>query len=428
MFILYDLVFLLISLVHLPVYLFRRKFHAGFLSRLGFLPEELKLNRPIWIHAVSVGEAVAIRGLIEKIKIAHPDKNLVISTVTSTGNKIAKSLASERDFVTYLPLDFSFIVKRVISSIQPSLFVIAETEIWPNLITFLYRRNVPIVLINGRISDKSFKGYRLLKPFLRPVLNKVSLFCVQTSTDKKRLLSLGVEENKIQVSGNMKFDNTLSFQEKAAFQAGPAAQLLKLGPQEKLLVAGSTHAQEEEGILAVYKNLRKEFPGLRLLFAPRHPERSANIEKLVLKSGFNPLLISNLSSDPDKLKPQAVFILDTIGQLLSFYILADVVFIGGSLVKKGGHNILEPAALGKPVIFGPYMFNFRDIANSFLKAKAAIMVEDFRGLEVNIRELLNDPLKVKRLCGQAMEIILQHSGATRKNLEYINNFIEQQPG
>ena len=206
MFIIYDLIILVFALVYLPIYLLKRKFHLDFKMRLGILPPGLELHRPIWIHAVSVGEVMAARNLIKKLRIAYPDKRLFITTVTLTGNKIAKNIARRTDLISYFPLDISFIVRSVVDKIKPSLFIIMETEIWPNLIAYLYQKKIPIILVNARISDRSFRGYLSIKFLLKPLLNKINLFCVQTQMDAQRLMRLGVVKNRIEITGNMKFD------------------------------------------------------------------------------------------------------------------------------------------------------------------------------------------------------------------------------
>jgi len=417
MFILYDLIFLAVSLFYLPVYLLKRKLHRGFLRRLGFYPKDLGLSNPIWIHAVSVGEAITVRGLVEELKKAYLKKRLVISTVTATGNKIAQGMAKPGDFVTYLPLDFSFIVRGVIDKISPSLFILAETEIWPNLITYLYRKNIPIVVVNGRISDSSYQGYLCLKFLVKQIFNKVNLFCVQTETDAQRLISLGVLENKIKVTGNMKFDATGYTNIKKDYVDYQLK--LGLGVQDRLWVAGSTHPKEEEGILEVYRNLFKDYSNLRLLIAPRHPGRTDEIEKIIVKYGFSPNRLSRDNAKTRDAGLRTIFILDTVGELMNYYAIADIVFVGGSLVRKGGHNVLEPAALGKPVLFGPYMFNFRDIADLFLDNNAGILVQNKTELEKNIRDLLDNPSKVNVLSQRASELIRHNQGATKRNLEYI---------
>lgn len=395
--------------------------------RLGIFPEKLRKEfyekRPIWLHTVSVGEALALRGLLECLHREYPGKQILISTVTPTGNRIARSLAGEKDAVIYLPLDISFIVNHVLSFIEPSLFIIAETEIWPNLIRSLRKRNVPIIVVNARISDGSYKGYRLIKFCLAHILHKISLFCVQTETDYVRLLSLGVEKEKIKLTGNMKFDTSTTLSVNG-LKAGYTDYRLKTGlnDNDKLLVAGSTHPGEEEIILKAYKGLSAEFPNLRLLIAPRHPERSREIERLALNYGFTAVFISALQPAACGLRPAAVFILDTIGQLISFYAIADIVFVGGSLIKKGGHNILEPAVFAKPVLFGPWVFNFRDITSLFLKHKASLLVRNEGELKEAIKNLLHNPAAAEELGRRAKDLILQNQGATKRNLECIKNY------
>lgn len=359
---------------------------------------------------------MAIRGLAEELRVVYPKKRLVISTVTGTGNKVAQSIAREFDFISYLPLDFGLIVKSVIDKINPALFIIAETELWPNLISYLFKKNIPLVVVNARISDNSFRGYRWIKFLTKSILNKVNLFCVQTSLDAERLKFLGVAEGKIKITGNMKFDL------KADSKNDLTDQRLKLGItiQEKLLVAASTHPGEEEMVLNTYKDLLREFASLRLLIAPRHPERTAEVASLIKKFGFAAQRISLLNLRTYELANlRTIFVLDTVGQLLSFYNIADIVFVGGSLVKTGGHNILEPASLGKPVLFGPYMFNFRDIADLFLKNKAAILVSDQEALKTKIKSLLYSPLEAAELGRRARELIQQNQGATKSNTQLI---------
>jgi len=417
MFIIYDLIFLIFALVYLPIYFFRGKLNSGFLSRLGFLPPGLNLDRPIWIHAVSVGEAIAIKGLLAQLRQAYPDKKLVISTVTATGNKIAQNLVKEGDFLTYLPLDFSFIVKRVLKKINPCMFIIAETEIWPNLISCLHQLQIPVVTVNGRISDSSYGGYRLIKFLIRPILKMVKQFCVQSDLDALRLEKLGVDRQKIQVTGNVKFD--LNLEAIAQSDILIYRQKLMLGQFDKLLVCGSTHPGEEKLILAAYQELLLVSPELKLLIAPRHPERSENISRLATDKGFMPVLVSDVSGISLTGVNRQVFILDTIGQLLNYYSAADIVFVGGSMVKKGGHNILEPASLKKPVIFGPYMFNFRDISELFLANQAALMVSDRQELAQKVKELLGSDLLVKGMVERAYALIIKNRGATSKNIQII---------
>jgi 3-deoxy-D-manno-octulosonic-acid transferase len=423
MFIIYDVIFLVFAAVYLPIYLFKGKFHQGFLRRLGFLPRDLDLDRPVWIHAVSVGEAVSIKGLVSELRKAYPHKKLVISTVTATGNKIARGLIADGDFLTYLPLDFSFIVRKVIKKINPSLFIIAETEIWPNLITCLHKQKVPIVTVNGRISDNSYSGYRAIKYLIRPILNKVGMFCVQSAIDAERLINLGVDKENIQVTGNVKFDINLNLEAQLLPQALAVRKKLWLGPDDKLWVCGSTHANEEEIIIKAYRELLPGFPKLKLLLAPRHPERSKDIGRLVLRDSFMPLFISSLSGSCPTCVNQPIFILDLMGELLDYYSAADIVFVGGSLVKTGGHNILEPASRKKPVIFGPHMYNFRDITRLFLEHKAGIMARDADELAIKIKEILGSDLAARQMAERSYELIISNQGAGKKNIEVIKRLI-----
>ena len=421
MYIIYNLIFLIFMLVYLPLYFFRGKFHRGFFRRFGFLPKGLNLEEPIWIHAVSVGEVISIKGLIDKIRETYPNKKLVISTVTATGNKIARSLISEGDFLTYLPLDFSFIIKRVMRKIKPCLFIIAETEIWPNLIACLYKEKIPIVTVNGRISDNSYSGYRTIRFLIRPILSKIKKFCVQSETDALRLINLGVAKENIQVTGNVKFDLNLAKAQESKVLV--TREKLWLGLDSKLWVCGSTHPHEEEIIIKAYRELLLSCPKLKLLIAPRHPERSKDIGRLVSANSFMPVFISNISGSCPTCINNPVFILDVMGELFDYYSAADIVFVGGSLVKTGGHNILEPASQKKPVFFGPHMFNFRDISRMFVENKAGIMVHDANDLVVKIKEILDSNLLAKQLVERAYDLIINNRGATQKNIEVIKQIL-----
>jgi len=418
MFLLYDFVFLIFSLIYLPVYLFRRRFHRGFVMRLGIYPDKAEFSSPIWLHAVSVGEAMIMKTFASELRKAYPKTQLVISTVTPTGNKIACDIAEKNDYVTYLPLDFSCVVKKTIDKINPRIFIIAETEIWPNLITYLHYKQIPVAVINGRFSDRSFKGYSLIKFLMKTVLRKVDLFCVQSTRDLQRLLSLGVSPGRIKVTGNMKFDSAIT--RDSSGNRNASRQSLGLKETELLLVAGSTHSAEEDIIFGAYNRLKKEFPELRLLLAPRHPERTPEIENLAKRYNINTLRLSSISQNNLKTgQYDTVFLLDIIGQMVFYYSAADIVFVGGSLVRKGGHNILEPAYLEKPILFGQFMFNFKDIAELFVENKAAIQLKKADDLGKEISFLLKEPSRMAKLGSQAKKLTLQNIGATDRNLNLI---------
>ncbi|MBP7216049.1 MAG: 3-deoxy-D-manno-octulosonic acid transferase [Candidatus Omnitrophica bacterium] len=421
----YDIIAVGILIGYLPFYLLKRKFHAGFLQRFGFLPKGVAFNRPIWIHAVSLGEIMAAKPLIAALRRAFPHKQLVISTVTPTGNKIAQGLKREGDVVIYLPIDLSWIVRSVLQKINPSLFVIVETELWPNLITSLKRLGVPCVVVNARISDASLRGYASILWFIKPVLDSVSLFCVQSEQAAKRLLHLGVNETNMHVTGNMKFDIALT----ANKDHEASSQLtLQRAHKDKLWVCGSTHPGEESMLLDIYKQLLDRQIALTLLLAPRHPERVGEICRTVEQAGFMPLCISTLNSSREPSGQaslaRVVYILDTVGELISYYRLADLVFVGGSLIKKGGHNIIEPAALGKPIVVGPYMFNFRDITNLFLKSHSLMQVKDTQGLLSVMVAWLENPSEAERYASNALSLLKQNQGASQKNLQFLSKFIQ----
>ncbi len=340
--VLYDLIFIIFAIIYLPCFLLRRKLHRGIIQRLGFVSIDSGFNRPVWIHAVSVGEAKIAGALVKQIRKDYPGQKIAISTITPTGNRIVNSFKTEDDLVFYLPFDLSFITRRVIGKLNPRLCIIVETEIWPNLITQLDKMNVPIALVNARISDRSFLGYRMVKPLIKSILSKINLFCVQSNRDARRLSLLGVPDDKLEITGNMKYD----ILDLADFKIDYAGLRLGLGLSQggKLLVAGSTHPGEEEIILDVYKGLINEFPGLGLLIAPRHPERASQIEGLVNRFGFAPVLISKLNRQTaGQAGRRTIFVLDTIGQLIPFYAAADIVFVGGGVVKKEGKNNMPPA-------------------------------------------------------------------------------------
>ncbi|MEA3561018.1 MAG: 3-deoxy-D-manno-octulosonic acid transferase [Candidatus Omnitrophota bacterium] len=428
--IIYNLVYLILAVIYLPYFLFRiakdKKYGEGFFMRFGSLPKKRLGGKTIWLHAVSVGEVRGAETLIIGLEKEFPDHLLVISTITRTGNQIAKKITSTKKntVVIYFPFDFSWIVKRVVDRIAPDVFLMFETEIWPNLITYLSKKGIPVVLVNGRISLSSFKGYKRIKLILKSVLSGIGLFCMQTTLDAERIISLGASPEKVKVIGNMKFDQS----KLEPFSTGNIEQLkslLKTENGSELFVAGSTHHGEERAILDIYRNLNSRFPNLKLFIAPRHPERAPQIEKLVVKYGFSPVRISKLFTHDARRTTQyvSVFILDTIGQLRALYALATVVFVGGSLLRRGGQNLIEPAVLGRPVIFGPHFFNFQDIGDMLISKNGAIVVRDKIELEKAVVELLNDPSKRLLLGQRAKEVVEANLGVTDRCVELIKTKI-----
>lgn len=434
LFIVYDILYIIFAICYLPLFLIRGKYHRGILMRAGIFPQgvidKLKGQKVIWLHTVSVGEAQAAGALVRNLKQEYPGSFLLISTVTKTGNEIAQRLIGPEGLVIYSPLDIGFAVRRAVNLIKPRLFIIAETEIWPNLIINLAKKGVAVVLVNGRISRNSFRGYRIIRPFLKEVLRSFSLFCMQTKKDAQRIVSLGAEENKVKVTGNMKFDiqlpvtpPTLTLRRAGNYQLPD----LGLPGEEKLFIAGSTHRGEEKIILQAYRELIKSRPDLRLLIAPRHIERTQEVERLIERFGFESQRVSELIFNAQRTtnNERPILILDTIGQLKNLYALAGLVFIGGSLIRHGGQNPIEPAVFSKPILFGPYMSNFSNVARAFLNKKAAMVVKDAQQLKNICLRLLEDPVLRKELGERAKEVVRENKGATFKNTELIRRWINE---
>ena len=433
---LYDIGFFIFSLFYLPTLIFKGKLHGAFPERFGVYSKAKRAvlaanGEAVWIHAVSVGEVALCRSLIPLLREISPGSNIVISTITRTGNDLARKLYFHDATIVYFPLDFSFVVKRAMGLIRPKLFIMIETEIWPNLLKGLAGSDVPAVLINGRISDRSFGKYKMVRPFLKKTLDRIGLFCMQSALDAERIAYMGAPQDRIMTTGNMKFDVEISSSAK-----GPqdVRRIIGLEPDEELLVAGSTHKGEEDALLRIFKKLRQKFPHLRLLIAPRHIERAGEVEELIKQSGLEPIRISNAvpackqsefkqSGRRSTQYAERILILDTIGQLKDIYTIATVVFIGGSLAKHGGQNPIEPAALGKTVIFGPHMFNFKNITNVLLKSAGAIQIADEEELAARIAILLEDPDMRKALGENARRSVIENRGATQRNLDAIKELI-----
>ncbi|MBU4376331.1 MAG: 3-deoxy-D-manno-octulosonic acid transferase [Candidatus Omnitrophica bacterium] len=427
--ILYNLFFILFALVYLPYFLIKKKAHKDFMQRFGIFDKGLLLGmaraRPIWIHAVSVGEMKTTEGLIERIKTLFPSKRLVISNVTKTGHEIALSIAAKEDIVIYLPLDLTFIVKKVIKEINPCLFISIETEIWPNLISALHDNKIPIALLNGRISAKSFANYMLIKPVMSNILSKITLFAMRAKDDAARIIELGAPSDRVKVTGNMKFDMIYKVSDTAARSFFPIEKSdLWLPHQAKLIIAGSTHRGEDQKILGAFKSLKGDFPDARLLIAPRHIERVNEIAALISKFDFTPVRMSEIISGRDAhFLDDCVFLLDSIGNLKVLYQIAAIVIMGGSLVPQGGHNFVEPAAYAKPIITGPFVDNFKDMAELFLNERALLVADDEEELAKYLRELLFDEHKRKIMGENARKVVMDNVGSTERNALLIMDLV-----
>ena len=420
--ILYNLAFLIFGIAYLPYLIITKRYRYGMANRFGILSDKLKAislkGRVIWIHAVSVGEMKAASILAPLLRNKFPSHTIVFSSVTHTGNKVARTIATGEEDVFYLPFDLSFIVDRVVRILRPELFLCLETELWPNLISSLDRAGSRIILINGRISNRSYLGYSKIRLIVSGLLKRFSLILMQSEQDAARILSLGAPKHKTFVTGNLKFDlSLLGFTSKRR----EIREQLKLKEEDILLVAGSTHKGEDEQIIECFSKLKKDYPSLKLLIAPRHIERIQEIEQLIAKHGFRFARFSKINTEYGIRNTEYVYILDTIGNLRTVYSAADIVFVGGSLVKKGGQNPIEPASLARPVIFGKFTFNFQDVVRSFLENSAAIQVDDKDELYSALRLLLDDPKERKRLGANARETVDKNSGSSQRAIDLISS-------
>jgi len=425
--ILYDIIFIAFAIIYLPYLVFTGRCHRDIWQRFGRYPkavlESVAGKKVIWVHAVSVGEVMASRALCESILNKYPEKRLVISTVTKTGNDVARKIFNEKATIVYLPVDLSGVLRKVFALITPEAFVIIETEIWPNLIIELSRRAIPVVIVNGRISPRSYSGYLKIKFLIKNVLNRITLFLMQSDEYATRIKGMGAPPEKVFVTGNIKFDSAGAASD--MLDAEAIRSDLGLKADEEVFIAGSTHRTEEAIVLRAYMNLLKELPGLRLILAPRHIERVDEVCKLVEKSGSVPLRISNITNHEPRTTSGAapVLILDTMGRLSQLYSIATIVFMGGSLAHKGGQNILEPAVFSKPIIFGPHMFNFKGIEEAFLAGGAARRVKDGRELESVLKVLLTDAAGRKELGEKARALVDANRGATKRDIEALCGII-----
>jgi len=343
-----------------------------------------------------------------------PEKKIIVSTVTPTGYELLRKILKEPELIFYAPLDISFVVNKFLAAIHPSFLVIMETEIWPNLIRLSKRQGCRVVVANGRISDHSYGGYQRIKRLLAPILNDVDLFCMQTDLAVDRITALGASRDRVKNTGNIKFDISSGI-----IESGAVARLKKFIGDSFLLIAGSTHENEEEMLLGIYASLRRDFNNLRLLIAPRHVQRVDSIRRLVKLQGLEAAYFSNLKN----LDLSAVVLLDTIGDLNSLYKLCDIAFVGGSLVNKGGHNPIEPALFSKPIIFGKYMGNFKEIRDIFISEKAALEVDSAAGLEYELRRLLADEAERKALGQSARGLLDKNKGAALRTFAEIRKVV-----
>jgi len=423
---LYSLLLAAASILLLPYFLLRGRkrylHHLG--ERFGNVPAAARAGadgrQAIWIHAVSVGEVLAAAPLAQQLRARFPQFRIVVSTTTETGQQLARDRISSADAVFYFPLDFAFAMRRVIRAVRPAIAVVAETEIWPNFLRELRRAGVPVIFVNGRISERSFHRYQRVANvdswFVREVLNTPQLWLMQSDEDAHRLRELDADPERVAVLGNLKYDLDPP-------ESGPQVSWFEeqVARQERwpVLVAGSVLTGEEQQVLAGFDLVQRKWRRALLVLAPRKPDRFDDAARVVELDGWKVQRRSRVTPASALDEDADVFLLDSLGELAGFYRLADAVFVGGSLVAAGGHNILEPAWFGKPPVFGPYMHNFRDMATQFLEAMAAVQV--WSGPELGQRwiEIIDSAERSAAMGRAARALVERNRGATARTVARI---------
>jgi 3-deoxy-D-manno-octulosonic-acid transferase len=396
------------------------KYRAGLAERFGRVPKRIQSNghQPaIWIHAVSVGEVLAISGLVAALRQAMPGYRIIVSTTTHTGQKLARDRFGA-DNVFYFPLDFAFCIRPYVKALRPALVVVAETEFWPNFLRIVRTSGARLAIVNARISDRSFPRYRRWRGLLSRVLRYVDLFLAQSEEDGRRLREISAPADRVRVSGNLKFDVKPPEEAPVVDDLRRAIAQSGAGP---VVVAGSTVEEEEEHILAAFAKVREQFPRALLILAPRHKERFASVHELLSRSGI--AFVSRSALNGVSSLEGSILLVDTLGELAAVYALADIAFVGGSLVPRGGHNILEPAHWGVATVVGPHTENFRDIIGIFRQADAVRVAPPDDLADVLLDLLRND--EARRGLGQrARKVTEEQMGATQRTLEALRALIQ----
>jgi 3-deoxy-D-manno-octulosonic-acid transferase len=425
--ILYNLFFPIGFLLLLPKFISRMARRGGyrrhFEQRVGIYGRntaaKLAEGRHTWIHAVSVGELFVALRFIEEHRRQHPEALFVLSTNTSTGHALAEQKMDRRDVLIYFPVDLPLVMHRVFNQINPLKLILVECEFWPNMVRQAHRRGIPVALINGRISDSSFKGYMLLRPFTRRLLEMINPVCMQGRQDAERILALGARPETVKILGTAKYD---LLPPAADADATARAVLKKISVSENalILLGGSTWPGEEEALCKIYKNLRPQHSELFLVLVPRHAERRDEVVEKIEAQGLSFVLRSRMNGGNQR---PDVLVVDTTGELMNFYAVADVVFIGKSLCEHGGQNPIEPALFGRAVVVGPNMENFPSVMDDFLAAKALRQVDSFQSLEETVAELLADSAARTQLGAAARGVIESRRGVIEKMVEEVGHVL-----
>jgi 3-deoxy-D-manno-octulosonic-acid transferase len=424
----YSLLLGAAMLVSLPYWLFQMlrhgKYRAGFGERLGRIPSRLRtpagLAKPtIWVHAVSVGEVLAVTGLIAQLRRQFPEHRVVVTTTTDTGQALARTRFGEEE-VFYFPMDFAFAIRPYLRLLRPRLVVIAETEFWPNFLRLARASGAAVAIVNARISDRSQPNYRRFRALLSRELANINVFLAQTEEDSSRLQSIGADPSRIQVAGNLKFDMPPA-------APTPLVEHLRGSLRENrtspVIVCGSTVEGEEPLVLLAFENVLVRHPRAAMILAPRHPERFDPVAILVQQMGIH---FWRRSLWNGKAITGGVFLVDTIGELSSLYALADVAFVGGSLVPRGGHNIIEPALHGAAIVVGNYTENFRDIVSLF-QSRDAVRIATAAEFPLTLMDLLANPAERAELGRRALETMKSQTGATQRTIDVLDSLLKNGP-
>jgi 3-deoxy-D-manno-octulosonic-acid transferase len=431
-YLLYSLLYGFGLVLGIPLLLLRcvreRGYGKTLVERFGRVRVNPAGERSIWIHAVSVGEVIAVRPLIARLKRAYPGTRIALSVTTPTGRRVAEERLQGVDDLFSCPFDLAIVVRHVMRRVSPRALLVVETEIWPNLLREAHRAGAVSLLVNGRISDRSFPRYRVIRSFLKRFLAEVDRFLMQSALYAGRIGELGAAPASIRVVGSLKFDADLDLDLDLDSGSGSGSdsqvtreERSRVTPEgRRVLIAGSTLDPEEGALLSIFERLRATWPELFLVLAPRHPARFDEVYALATARGLGVARRSRPEASP----PDAdVLVLDTLGELASLYAEAEVVFVGGSIATWGGHNIIEPAAKGKPVLFGPHMQNFAEIARLFLEADAAVQVQDAGELERALRDLLEHPSKREELSRRAREVVERNRGAADRTVASLRELL-----
>ena len=424
--VMYDLVYTTGLIIGSPFVLFMLlasgRWRAGLRQRFGFVPERKGTRPALWIHGVSVGEVLAATELVKLIDKEMPWLEVVVSTTTRTGQEAALRTYPGK-LVFYFPLDLSFATGRVVSRIRPSVVLLMELELWPNFLLTTSLRGLPVLLANGRMSPSSARDYRFLQKLIPEPMQRVVHYCVQSQEYADRFLSLGVPRDRLAITGSMKFDNVADTLPEAVRRE--YADRLAIDPGAFVLVAGSTHSGEEAVVLDAWREIRVQDPGARLVIVPRHPERLDGVTSLLASRGLPVVRLSTLrAGGPSREEVRRAVILgDTVGELAKIYAVADLVFVGGSLTRRGGQNMMEPAGLGKAVVVGPNTWNFRDPVELLLSRGGLSQVADAQAVRRELLALHADPERRRLLGERARSLCLESKGASRRILDLLREHV-----